>query len=51
MSHGYITQFLLSSAHDVMKLVFAVLYVSLNDGPYMAVFLHLYTVSQKSSHL
>ena len=24
----------MSSAHDVMKLIFAVLYVSLNDGPY-----------------
>ena len=23
-----------NSAHDVMKLIFAVLYVSLNDGPY-----------------
>ena len=23
----------MSSAHDVMKLIFAVLYVSLNDGP------------------
>ena len=25
---------IISSAHDVMKLIFAVLYVSLNDGPY-----------------
>ena len=33
MGRGYDTQFL-SSAHDVMKLIFAVLYVSLNDGPY-----------------
>ena len=24
-----------ASAHNVMKLTFAVLYVSLNDGPYM----------------
>ena len=36
MSRGYNTQFLIiiSSAQDVMKLVFVVLYVSLNDGPY-----------------
>ena len=28
----------MSSAHDVMKLIFAVLYVSLNDGPYTLLF-------------
>ena len=33
----------ISAAHDVMKLIFAVLYVSLNDGPY--------TLLQKGSFL
>ena len=35
MGRGYYTRVLIiSSAHDVMKLIFAVLYVSLIDGPY-----------------